>query len=176
MLPDRNLEGVFTGQVGGGKVIMLERTGMRRISLALIVLVMAAVAMPAFSGDRDELTTGAFVMKLASAAGLTDTTPEVATRSLRAAGWELPTLDNGAILTEGTVVSIANSIGIDVETTSPEATFTSEQTEAFIVTFEQEFGFDESDSTRGDDNNGADPLTKGKGLKKGLRKSPSEPI
>ena len=71
---------------------------------------------------------------------------------------------------------------MDVSTAQPDASFSSGQVSQFVNAFGDQF--DVSPGSGGGDNStqgsknpdqGADPRTKGKGLKKGLFKSPSEP-
>lgn len=151
----------------------------RFVQITLVIIVLAAALAPVAAADnRNEITVGEFVVMLAETSSLPATTPEIAADSLRSAGWEFPTVDMKGVLTERIVVDIANSSGIDVNTSNPETPFTSDRVETFMLAFDKQLGSDDGDNeTRGDDNNGADPLTKGKGLKKGLlKKSPSEPV
>jgi hypothetical protein len=126
---------------------------------------------------------GDFVVRIAETKNLSASTPSVAASSLRQAGYRLPAIDLGSVLTEGDVVGISNSLGIRVTTGQPDATFGETQVNNFFAAFSvelntaadpssgDEFGTD----VIGNNGNGADPRDKGKGKKKGLR-SPDDPV
>ena len=63
-----------------------------------------------------------------------------------------------------------------MSTSTPEATFDNEQMITFISTFGPELGGSDDENKARGDKPKVDPRDKGKGLKKGLYKSPSEPI
>ena len=103
-------------------------------------------------------------------------------------------MDTRKILTEGDVLSISEVVGLNLSTKDPSAIFTQTQVDSFLGSFGNEFDAtndfaENNDGLPGDDDQarpeghgggsgnskGADPLTKGKGKKKGHDRSPSEP-
>jgi len=141
------------------------------------VLVALSLCVPAVAADR--VTVGDFVTEIAKVKGLPAANAVEAQTSLSAAGVRLQGLDLNAVLTQGDVVTIGNAAGLNLSSSTPEAEFGSDDVSSFMVNFAPELGSSPENGTTGADNNGngADPLTKGKGLKKGLlKRSPSEPI
>jgi len=135
--------------------------------LALVALIAgnAAIAAP------HDVTTGQFLMQIARAQSLEAGNPTTAAESLRATGVDLPAVDPKAPLTEGTVAQIANSLGLRVTTSNPNALFTQAQSDSFISTFGQII---KSPTVSPETMTpGFDPKSKGK--KKGLTKSRSNP-
>jgi hypothetical protein len=135
---------------------------------------------PAVAADAYKV--GDFVVRIAAAKNLQASTPSVAADSLLQAGYKLPAVDLRAALTEGDVVGISTALGIRVTTTEPGAMFNSAQVESYFGAFSSELSTAAVPTTSGDlgtdgignNGNGADPLEKGKGKKKGLR-SPDDP-
>ncbi len=146
---------------------------------ALLVGVAAWVAVPASAATK--VTVGDFLVRLAQAKQLNVTTPQDALQALRAAGINLPRLDLGATLTEGTVVAISNSAGIRVRTSSPDAEVSVDQVDSYFAAFGDDLGTGKQPPEPDPDpethkpGHGTDPLQKGKGKKKGLR-SPADPL
>jgi len=139
---------------------------------ALVAL--ALVASPVLAGS---LTVGGFVQELAKSMSLASSTPTEAAQALRSAGVSLPSIDMGKTLTQGDVVAIATAAGLTVRTSTPDAEFTEGQLSSFMVTFAPELGASAPEyGTDASDKPKTDPLTKGKGKKKGLIRSPSEPL
>lgn len=139
---------------------------------ALVAL--ALVASPVLAGG---LTVGGFVQEIAKARGLSAGTAAEAALALQNAGINLPSVDFGKTLTQGDVVAISTAAGLTVRTSSPDAEFTASQLSSFMSTFGPELGASEPEvGTDASDKPKTDPLTKGKGKKKGLIRSPSEPM
>jgi hypothetical protein len=139
--------------------------------VAAVFILMVAVAAAGAN-----LTVGDFVVKIAKAKQLDAPNAGAAVSSLRAAGFNMPALDLNKPLTEGTVVQISKSFGISVSTTRPDAQFDTAQVDSYFAAFGTQLNTTPgggTDTTAG--GNGADPLTKGKGKKKGLR-TPSDPV
>jgi hypothetical protein len=146
----------------------------RVIRIALMALVALAVVVPAHAAGK--VTVGDFLTQIAQVKNLPATDAETAAASLKAAGVNLPVLDVKANLDEGTVAQIAGSLGLNVSTNNPGASFSASQVDAFVSTFASEIG-------RPLPGTGAqpkssvpsfDPETKGK--KKGHHKSQCEPV
>ncbi len=138
------------------------------VALAVCVPVMAA----------NTVSVGDFVVELARVKGLAASNVAEAMASIESTGVKLPVADFDRTLTQGDVVAIGNAAGLNLSSSTPEAAFTGAQVDAFLVSLAPELGAtDGDDSTDGAYNdNGADPRTKGKGKKKGLFRSPSEPM
>ncbi len=137
------------------------------IVLAVVVLTAGAVAFAA----TDNVTTGQFLVAVAKAHHLDAADPAAAAGALRAAGYALPEMRLDSTLTEGTVASVASALGLNVTTQKPQSLFTSAQVDAFIKSFGQELGSRQAPVPAS-----TDPLNKGKGKKKGLTKSRTEPL
>jgi hypothetical protein len=152
----------------------------RRLGVAAALIAAAGLLVPAMAADY---RTGDFVKRVAAEKGLAATTPDVAVNSLGQAGYKLPALDLQSILTEGDVVNISNVLGINVTTTQPDAVFSETQAEGYFAAFSTELGKSDERNTSdilgtdviGNNGNGANPLEKGKGKKKGLR-TPDDPV
>ena len=140
------------------------------------VLVALALCVPAVAANN--ITVGDFVMELARVKGFTASSVAQAKASIESTGITLPVSDFNRTLTQGDVVAIGNAAGLNLNSSTPEAAFTGDQMNSFMVSFAPELGAtDGENTTDGSKNdNGADPRTKGKGKKKGLFRSPSEPL
>jgi hypothetical protein len=152
---------------------------MANISRKSCVLVAVALIAGATLVSAGEATTvGDFLVSLAGAAGLDASSQTAAQNSLRDAGWGLPDLNLGAMLTEGDVVAIAASGGLKVTTSTPQASFDQSRVQSFLTAFGPTINAEgaHADSHPAPWDHGADPRTKGKGKKKGLYKSPSKPV
>ena len=148
-----------------------------RILGGLVAAIVAlALCVPAVAANT--VTVGDFVMELARVKGLSASSAAQAKASIESTGVTLPVADFGRVLTQGDVVAIGNAAGLNLSSSTPEAAFTGDQVDAFLVVLAPELGATDGDnSTDGAYNdNGADPRTKGKGKKKGLFRSPSEPM
>ncbi len=149
---------------------------MHRIPRLLASILVAAVVLTAGAvvfAATDSVTTGQFLVAVAKAQHLDASDPAVAAGSLRAAGYALPEARLDSTLTEGTVAAIATSLGLRVTTQNPRAAFTSSQVDAFLSSFGPELGNRQGASVT---TNSTDPSTRGKGKKKGLTKSRTEPL
>ncbi|HKQ60150.1 MAG TPA: hypothetical protein VJS92_02625 [Candidatus Polarisedimenticolaceae bacterium] len=161
----------------------------RRMAFGMVALALAAtLSMPSFAGPA---MVGDFVRAIASAKSLPAGDVRLAVDSLASRGVRLPAdLDLAAPLTEGAVQKIARAAGINVTTSNPQASFTSEQVGRFVLAFGTELGArngsgDNATRDAGCGNpdcpgNGPsfDPFTKGKGKHKGKGKgleTPSDP-
>jgi len=131
-----------------------------------------------------EVTVGTFVERIAQAKQLdlndTPKTPE----SLREAGVPLPPdMQLTEPLTEGHVARIARSMGLDVSTNRPGATFTAEQVDRFFEAYQVDLALrGEAPAAARPETGGTarfDPFLKAKGAGKGKKKgrgfTPSEP-
>jgi hypothetical protein len=144
-----------------------------RLCVSILVAAVVLTAGAAAFAATDNVTTGQFLVAVAKVHHLDAADPAAAAGSLRAAGYALPELRFDNTLTEGSVASIASALGLRVTTQNPQAIFTPSQVDAFLNSFGQELGNRAaSDPTT----TASDPLTKGKGKKKGLTKSRSEPL
>ncbi len=141
----------------------------RVIRIALMALVALAVMVPAHAAGK--VTVGEFLTQIAHVQNLQATDGATAAASLRSAGVNLPALDLGAALTEGTVVSVAKSLGLNLTTANPQASFSQSQVDAFVTSFGGQLGKGSPTVTP---NGVPNPLNKGK--HKGLTKSRSEPV
>jgi hypothetical protein len=143
-----------------------------RVNLLVALLAVAAlVAGTSAIAAPHDVTTGQFLVEIAKAQKLDAADPASASNSLRAAGFRVPDVQLEKPLTEGTVSSIATALGLRITTHNPDATFNNDQMDAFLKSFSRDLGIRTGETSL----TGADPLTKGKGKKKGLTKSRSEP-
>ena len=156
---------------------------------AVAIAVVLAVAL-AGAAQAAEITVGQFIQQLAKAKNLNATDAEIAADSLAATGVVLPSgLRYSSALTEGDVAKIARSVGLNVRTATPEATFSSTRSDRFFASFSRELGSDSlssglrerqgSELRKGEDEDpdgeGEDP-GQGKGKGKGKNgRTPSEP-
>ena len=145
------------------------------------VLAVAICIAPALAAQK-QVTWGEFGVEIAKARNVASSDAQTAWSSLEAEGVRLPNVDLGARMTQRDVVQLSELIGINLTSSTPDEAFTSDQMRAFMVSFAPEISGDTGGQTEagGTDvpgkGNGADPRTKGKGKKKGLYKSPSEPL
>ena len=139
---------------------------------AAALMAALGVATPGVTADR--VTVGDFVVRVAAAKRLPAASCDGAADSLRQAGFNVPRLECGSPLTEGHVATISESIGIKVTTGRPSAAFGEAQVDAYFTAFARQVSGDPDAPGTGTDE-GADPLLKGKGKKKGLR-SPDDPV
>jgi hypothetical protein len=154
-----------------------------RISRRTWVLLAALLVVAgSIVGAQERATVGDLLVKIAEARKIDARTPADASASLRAHGFAVPSRGFDDPLTEGFMVQIAGAFGIRVTTVSPEATFDLQQVDSFMAAFSTELSSDvertigdEVDADGlGNNGNGADPLEKGKGKKKGIR-TPDDP-
>jgi len=155
------------------------RTWMTTCTVLLGVSLIAGVSVV---GAQDQATVGDLLIKIAEARKAEARTAADASTSLRASGFAVPSRGLDDPLTEGLMVEIAGAFGVKVTTSSPGMLIDARQVDSFMAAFSTELSGD-VDSTTGDvlgtdapgnNGNGANPLEKGKGKKKGLR-SPSDP-
>jgi hypothetical protein len=163
-------------------------------SLCIAMLACAVVLTFAVSATvaTEPVSVGKLVQEIATLRGLPAGSPVAASGALRDAGVPLPDIALDEALTEGSVVQISAAFGVNVRTSQPAARFDADRMNRFLLTMGREFGRQSLRSTgsspeaarnrdRNEENNppfspGADPLTKGKGKKKGLlKRSPVEP-
>lgn len=139
------------------------------------VLVTLALCVPAVAADN--VTVGDFVLELAKAKNLSASNPVEAQAALSASGIQIPSIAFDKTLTQGDVVAIGNAAGLNLNSSTPSAEFGSDQLSSFMISFGPELGTSEPEvGTDANDKEKTDPLTKGKGKKKGLLRSPSEPL
>ena len=159
---------------------------------ATAVLVIALAIVPAFAATgNSSATVGDFLRANAEIKGLESGDAAQAVAALRNAGYAIPDLALDRLLTQGDVVRISQSLGLNVTTSTPEATFGENELGNFFSAFgetlsggtsaggttansEPPDGKDDGPANP-DPPSGVDPISKGKGKKKGLMKSPSEP-
>ena len=157
------------------------RTWMTTCTVLLGVSLIAGVSVV---GAQDQATVGDLLIKIAEARKAEARTAADASTSLRASGFAVPSRGLDDPLTEGLMVEIAGAFGVKVTTSSPGMLIDARQVDSFMAAFSTELSgkVDEGntgdalgvDSPGGSNGNGANPLEKGKGKKKGLR-SPSDP-
>jgi hypothetical protein len=140
------------------------------------VFVALSLCVPAVAAEN--VTVGDFVIQLAKVRGYTASNAAEAKASIEGTGIMLPVMDFDRTLTQGDVVRIGNAAGLNLNSSTPEAAFTGDQLNSFMVSFAPELGATDGENTTdgAKNGNGADPRTKGKGKKKGLFRSPSEPL
>jgi hypothetical protein len=143
--------------------------------VASILVVFAICAAPAFAA---ELTTGKFMMEIAKVKNLPALNAATAKGSLISAGINVSEIDVNKVLTQGDVVAISNASGLRMTTSTPGATFSNEQMNNFIGSFAKQMGDSGNEAKSPDkgDKPRVDPREKGKGKKKGLFRSVSEPV
>ena len=142
--------------------------------LVMILIFCCVATAPVLAGDSG-LTTGDFLHRVALARQLNAVDGADAERLLRETGVRLPTLTLNERLTEGTVVTISRSLGVQVTTSRPDAPFESSSMIAFLDLVAAQAPTTEQSATGGEsgpyprpNDQAADPRTKGKGKKKGL--------
>lgn len=149
-----------------------------------VTILLLAICTTVVAGDGN-LTVGDFLVRIAQEGRLDVSGPAEARKVLNEQGWALPRLDLGARLTEGDVVSIARSAGLNVVSSDPDRPFGATGVQAFLSAFGSSLdpadGRSRPQESRSGDHpdpwdHGADPREKGKGLKKGLVRSPVCPI
>ena len=150
---------------------------MRRVNRfgLIAVLAVAVAAVPALAGN---VTVGNFYTEIAKAKQLTAVDGPSAEASLRAAGYQLPSLTLGKTLTEGDVTSISGALGLRVTTSRPTEPVSDSQMAQFVSSFSTQLGKSAVNPPYSIDSQGGDPGNSGngKGKKKGHNKSPSEPL
>lgn len=156
------------------------------VSIAVILM----LPLPALAAQTQE-TVGRFLVDIALLKKLDAPDPASAERSLREAGYTLPSLRLDGPLTEDAVVGIGQALGLNLRTHRAGAPFTDTQASDFLSTFRDVLSRGNGDSgkqgaqgKKDDEENppgpyprpdgAADPASKGKGKKKGLQ-SPCEP-
>jgi hypothetical protein len=164
-------EDVFFGAFSPeGREITMRRSGLFIMLLAPVALMLSIAPASASS----EANTGDLLVALAHSNRLPAGNAEIAAQSLRSAGYAVPQIDLTARLTERNVVEVGRAMGLNLTTSRPDAPFSSSQVDSFVASFAS--SLDGRDSSGSNQTRGADPLEKGKGLKKGLYKSRSEPL
>ena len=146
----------------------------RVIAVASVIALTLALSGAVWAGEGT--TVGWFLQRIAAARNLQATTPAQAERDLRASGVGLSKLDLDKPLTEGDIVIVGQSLGINVTTQNPTALSDRRQAESFIVAFGPEVGTSGSAKTRDAGGVPNDASDNGKGKKKGHNKSTGEPL
>jgi len=144
-----------------------------RLCVSILVGAVVLTAGAAAFAANDNVTTGQFLVAVAKVHHLDAADPAAAAGSLRAAGYALPEMRFDSTLTEGSVASIASALGLKVTTQNPQAIFTPSQVDAFLNGFGQELG---NRAGSAPTTAATDPMSKGKGKKKGHTKSRTEPM
>ena len=155
----------------------------KRLGALFVAVLLVTAAVPAFAAS--DATVGEFVIKLARAGNLAATDARVAVDALRGVGVRVPTdLNYSKRLTEGDVVRLSRSFGLNVTTRSPDKSFTSDQVDRFFGTFGVDVSFKLTSGAGNDTrthqpDHSFDPYSKGKGGSKGLKKghdfTPTDP-
>jgi len=155
-------------------------------SAAYVLCVCLAVSAAGTTLAARDTTVGEFVQQLAKARNLEAGDAGLAVESLASVGIRIPTdLPYTKQLTEGDVARIGRAAGLAVRTSNPDAPFTGEQVDIFLLGFGDQLGTQPGEgenSTRngetpGGQSGGApgngppfDPYAKGKGGSKGKKK------
>jgi hypothetical protein len=144
------------------------------IGFVTILILCVVAAVPVLAGDT-AMTTGEFLHQLALARQLAAVDGPDAQRLLSEEGAQLATLNLTEPLTEGTLVEILQSLGIQVTTSQPEAPIESSSIEALMVFISAQAEATEQSTTSNEpgpyprpNDQSADPAAQGKGKKKGL--------
>ena len=155
--------------------------------VAATLLSIVVVASPALAAGSSDVTVGQFLQEIAKVNNLSAISGGHAAAALREAGVNLPHLELNGLLTEGDVAAISKAMGLNVTTSTPQARFDNGQMNQFMSSFSGNLDVGgPGGGLPGDDNRmnvppppkpgHTDPRTKGKGKKKGLFRSPSEPL
>jgi hypothetical protein len=116
---------------------MLMRKSERFGAMAVAILMVAVMSMPAFAAS--DVTVGQFIQRLAMSKNLNASDARVAAGSLADAGYRLPAgLNYAEALTEGHVADIAATVGLKVRTSKPEADFAQANVDRFFKSFQKE--------------------------------------
>lgn len=143
---------------------------MKKIRVALMLLVACAVAVPSFAAS--DVTVGQFLVEIAKVKNLAANDGRTAANSLKAAGVALPEIDLTKSLSEGDVAVIARAAGVNLTTSNPSASFSRSQVDNFIKSFGTELGRNPGDGPVQPNAPSFDPETKGQ--KKGHKKTRNE--
>ncbi len=159
---------------------------MKNLVLALsaaLALTLAATAAVAVSGGAPSV--GDLVLQVAQRRQMPAASPQEARAMLERAGSDLSGLDLDTPLTERTLVRVCNAVGLAVTTRDPDAPVDAERLRRFLSVLGPEItrsGSAPQASSSGTpgpyprpNDHAADPLSKGKGKKKGIPRSPSDP-
>jgi hypothetical protein len=147
-----------------------------------VLLASALVVAGSLVVAEGQATVGDLLMNIAESREVPAPTAEQASSHLRALGFAVPSRNLEDPLTEGILIEIAGAFGVKVTTSTPEATVNTRQVDSFMAAFRTELSGNVAEGSEGalgtdspgNNGNGADPLEKGKGKKKGLR-TPSDP-
>ena len=153
----------------------------RTWTTCIMVLVVALIAAGSSVAAAEQATVGDLLLRIAESRQVTARTADEASDGLRAEGFAVPSRGLDDPLTEGIMTEIAGAFGVKVTTASPETLIDTRQVDSFMAAFSTELSGDVptaqdafATDAPGNNGNGANPLEKGKGKKKGLR-SPSDP-
>ena len=123
---------------------------LRQAGAVAVALLMVAASAPVLTAS-DSVTVGDFVQRVAEAKGVDSTDAYASVSSLAGVGVRVPAdLEFSSPLTEGDVVAIARSLGINVRSGNPDASFDQEQTNRFFLSFTDELTNDASASSTPD--------------------------
>jgi hypothetical protein len=122
------------------------------------------------------VTVGDFLVEIAKARSLSAADPLTARAALTASGVTLPNLALDKSLTQGDVVQIGGSMGVNVTTSDPTAAFDSSQVGNFISTFGRTIAGSGDGGTVNPFSHPNPGSDQGRGKKKGHNKSPSDPV
>lgn len=146
-----------------------------RIGAVGAACLVAAGTLVAAGPGSETVTVGWFLHQVAVARQIPSSSEHDAWAALRGAGIELPRMDAAKVLTEGDVVEIGRSLGLNVDSSTPSAPFDRIRAQAFAETVVPGTGVD-APSTRDSGGTPNDASNNGKGKKKGHNKSSSEPL
>ena len=164
-----------------------------RMNRAMVMLVASLAVGPVLAGSAsgNAATVGDLLQGTARLRGIDAADGALAAAALREAGFDVPATDLDKVLTQGDVVRIARSLGLNVTSSTPETIFDDDDLGNFFSAFSGALSRgdsaggagthsdspDDKDEGPADPNppSGVDPLSKGKGKKKGIMKSPANP-
>ena len=111
---------------------------LRQAGAVAVALLMVAASAPVLTAS-DSVTVGDFVQRVAEAKGVDSTDAYASVSSLAGVGVRVPAdLEFSSPLTEGDVVAIARSLGINVRSGNPDASFTADQVDRFFLSFDSD--------------------------------------
>ena len=111
---------------------------LRQVGAVAIALMLVVTTVPSLTA-ADSLSVGQFVQQIAQSKGVDSSDVFAAENALARVGVRLPAdLDYNAQLTEGDVSAIARTLGINVRSGNPDASFSSEQASRFLASFQEE--------------------------------------
>ena len=146
------------------------KRGLKAGLLVAVLVVVGAVA-PVFAAGS-KVTVGDLLKDIANLKRLPATDAVTAEAALRAAGYKLPAMNRSAVLTEGAVAQISNSVGLQVASSNPSADFNRGQVDSYLTTMGSDLSRSGNETVSPDSASGSGS---GKGKKRPHSKSPKKP-